>query len=164
MEEKQIAKRLIQGYHLTNMNSGGRGGRGAKSGRVKPVYSSLGERFDSVNSAFLRMKEIGESGGSPGLIYRCARGEGCTAYGRSWSYSEFPPHPSSFGLQRSTKIAALAKGIKVVSNLGERFENMTIATKYLISIGYKNADSSAIARCIKGNRKYAYDRTWSKDK
>lgn len=160
IEEREISKRIAEGCNLTNKNSGGIGGRGALSGRRRAVFSSMGESFDSVRSAYLSMKALGLQGGSSGLISRCARGDGVSAFGRSWSYEAFPEHPMITGKERSYHEAKIAKSVPVISDKGENFDSMSSAVSYLKKSGHPKADCSAIARCVNGVRKYAYGRMW----
>ena len=52
-------------------------------------------------------------------------------------------------------------GKPVVSSLGERFDTVSSASRWLSENGYPNASPSGVSSCARGSRNFAYERAWS---
>ena len=141
--------------NLCNKSTGGDGPSGSVSKRRKKVFSSLREEFESIHKAADHMRSVGYKSAAPINISNCAHGKRAFAYGRDWSFVNFPEHSDLFNGYSSSCI-------KVYSSCGKSFTSLLHASKWLISIGYKSATGSGIKKSI-DRESIAYDRIWSTD-
>lgn len=127
----------------------------------RPVYSSLGERFDTVSGATRWLSENGYPNASATGISFCARGERSFAYDRAWSFGpEFPDHPET-----TSAIDFAKKKIArpVVRSDGTWFESAHFAAREMRKTTHSKASSSSIRKACIGVLKTAYGYKWSYD-
>lgn len=127
---------------------------------AKPVYSSEGELFKSMQVAAEAMHRLGYTKATSSKIGLCAASGGVRqSYGRLWSTEAFPEKPSVKG--REDVIQSWKK--QVYTSLGETFESVSFAERWLRDNGYPKAQKINIFKRVNGGSGTIYGRCWSYD-
>lgn len=156
-----IRKIKENGGKLVNLTDGGEGTSGRASHKRKEVYSSLGERFDSITIArdFLRCN--GYPTATESNITGCCKGRYSFIYGRCWSYTEFPEHPDIVDCKAiNGKRVTETMSRTVYSSCGKVFPSCSDAQRWLIAKGFAKASIGSISRSSREGGVYL-NRRWS---
>lgn len=166
-----IARLRHEGHPLVNQTDGGEGMSGlspsvdtrlklrdAQGGRT--IYCSNGMSFPITMDAVRWL--IGETGkpAFSGPISKCARGKGLTSYGYAWSFDAVPAHPEYSGRESARQNAKRPRSAPMETSLGDYFDNLTRAIKWLRENGYPKASHSAIIESLRSPTLKAYGRLW----
>ena len=127
----------------------------------KKVYSSLGERFDSVADAVRWLKANGYPNAQAMNICSRARIVSGTIYGRCWSYDGIPDHPELIGRAASMAASSDLRSITLYCSNGMMFKNAKAAKLWLETQGVSCKSPSKMSQCAMGKSKTAYGFRWS---
>lgn len=155
LESWLIAMLSKEGYSLINKS---RGGEGISSSGT-PVYSSLGESFESITSASVYLMDNGYPKASSSAISTCCHGRAISAYGRAWSFSGFPIHPEYTGSKAKGFYSRVVRAVRVRGKYGE-FDSINAAVAWLRLNGHPKASRSAVSSAINGKCRRAYGSEW----
>ena len=123
----------------------------------KHVFSSKGEKFNSVADAVRHLRSNGYPSASQGTISRAVK-MGSVSYDRSWSFSGAP---REMGLS-SSESWMKAVSIPVETDCGMSFPSLRAARDWAFSTGWDGASISGISKCLRGKQKTAFGKQWRK--
>lgn len=127
--------------------------------QIKPVGTACGLRFKSVTEA-AEYANPGNPKSGKVCISFCANGKMEKAYGYKWGYLDDKGVPVFLYVNRMSQRRP-ARHIAVQTTCGLRFDSLTDATSYLVSVGFKKANAGAICRACKKPSATAYGYGWS---
>lgn len=152
------------GSPLVNICEGGQGkstGKLSIETRIKMRDSSGGSGIYCSNGMFFETLMLAADWckGTPSPISASCRSDSYTAYGYRWSRLSTPTHPEIHGA-KSWSENGKKRSIPVNTNMGERFESIISAARWLSENGYPKASQSAISKVVGDSARTAYGRNW----